>query len=510
MSLPKHYQLKGENPKDFEIYDTTDGSTFRVAKKGIHPARQMHILRLPKYSEGGEVRPGLEIELQKLGDRYSPPPQQPVSNQLSPEAMAFVSGSQNKPMSMDWNPMDPGPQFNPMLPTPEPEVAVSPVDPRMSATEPAQQTQQSSMGGVSLPDLNSIYGQGAAGIMGAAEAEAEQQKQIADTVDPYLKAQEQQMQMFQQKMKSYQDQADQLAQGVAASEIDPNRYMNSKDTGGKIRTGIAILLGGAGQGLMGTQSNAVMDYINKQIDRDIDAQKANLGKKQSLLSNNLQIQGSLVQAENATRLQMASIVQGQISKIAAQTNSPILMSKAQAAIAEWRAKLAPVQVDLAEASAKRQMMNNAMKSGDVSAAIIGGIPKEHQGKAFEELGAFRAIQTGINEVDNTIEDMFKVNSVGNRVLNPIQSKAQIDTAEARLMPIVKKIIDERMTDADARTMIRPYVTGILENEGTKDKKKAELLRALRSKVPEKTPILSSFGVDLKLQPYKKFSEGPVK
>ena len=67
-----------------------------------------------------------------------------------------------------------------------------------------------------------------------------------------------------------------LASDLQLGKITPKTYQslyNSKDTLGKVGTLFGLLLSGVGSGLSG-QPNALMEMMNKEIERDLDAQKA--------------------------------------------------------------------------------------------------------------------------------------------------------------------------------------------------------------------------------------------
>ncbi len=73
---------------------------------------------------------------------------------------------------------------------------------------------------------------------------------------------------------------------VESGKIKPETYSGlyaKKDTLGKIGTLFGLLLSGAGSGLT-HQPNAVLDMMNKEIDRDLDAQQKSSENKRSFLS----------------------------------------------------------------------------------------------------------------------------------------------------------------------------------------------------------------------------------
>ncbi len=144
-------------------------------------------------------------------------------------------------------------------------------------------------------------------------------------------------------------------------------------------------------------------------------------------------------------------------------------------------------------------------------ALIGTVvPENLRKQAYEELGAYRDLKSAIGQVDTVMDDMMKNNTLANRITSPVQSRIAAQQAEARLMPIVKKIVGEKMSDADARILIQPYIIGVLGNKQTGDKSKADLKKALAGQAGGRTPILTeslkpygmSFGLEEETAPTK--------
>ena len=81
--------------------------------------------------------------------------------------------------------------------------------------------------------------------------------------------------IVEEKLAKY----DAAAADIANEKIDSNRWWKNKSTGQKIGTTLAVVLGGLGQGLSGSQTNAAVDAINREIDRDVRDQLQNLNNK---------------------------------------------------------------------------------------------------------------------------------------------------------------------------------------------------------------------------------------
>jgi hypothetical protein len=117
------------------------------------------------------------------------------------------------------------------------------------------------------------------------------------------------------------------------SHINPNHYLDSLSTGGKIMTGIGLILGGMGGGLT-HQGNPALDFINKQIDRDIAAQQVNLGTKKSLLESNMLHFGNIRDGLLMSTAQLRGAAAVHMEKAAALYQDPIAQARAQQAIGQ--------------------------------------------------------------------------------------------------------------------------------------------------------------------------------
>jgi len=167
---------------------------------------------------------------------------------------------------------------------------------------------------------NSAFALQRQGILGAAKA----QQDAAAAQAEAFKAQEARLKEAADTYKANRDKLDaenaQLFQSVMDDKIEPGRFMANLSTGNKILAGISLVLGGAGGGLNGSGRNAAMEVLQKTIDADIDAQKTNLGKKQSLLTQNLQKTRDLQEAEAMTRSQILAMT-------SARWNAPRLLPR---------------------------------------------------------------------------------------------------------------------------------------------------------------------------------------
>lgn len=174
---------------------------------------------------------------------------------------------------------------------------------------------------------------------------------------------------------------DTLFTEVQNAKVNPNRYFSEMSTGNKILAAISVGLAGLGQGLQGPGAkNMAMEVINKAIDRDVEAQRLELGKKQTLFSENLRQLGDIHAAKAATTAQLLTIAQSKAQMISAQSGS---------AETQARMQLANKEIDLRKAQLNQQATLRSMgtKGGnfDPSLLVPAIVPAEHQKSVFGEI-----------------------------------------------------------------------------------------------------------------------------
>jgi hypothetical protein len=125
-----------------------------------------------------------------------------------------------------------------------------------------------------------------------------------------------------------------LAEAIASNKIDPSHFWSSRTSQQKTMSIIAMILGGIGSGLT-KQPNAALQMLNSAAERDVDAQKANLGKLQTQQQYYLQRGHSIQQSRQLAIADQKDITAGMLRQAAYRQASPL----AQAAALESAGKL---------------------------------------------------------------------------------------------------------------------------------------------------------------------------
>jgi hypothetical protein len=120
---------------------------------------------------------------------------------------------------------------------------------------------------------------------------------------------------------------------IAANPINPNHYQENMGAGEKVASAFGLLMGGFKQGFSGG-SNPAMDYLNGQIQRDIDAQKARSENQKTVYGAYEHLYGDANIANNLTKVSMNDIYAHKALQIAAGLATPQAMATANAFAAQ--------------------------------------------------------------------------------------------------------------------------------------------------------------------------------
>ena len=124
-----------------------------------------------------------------------------------------------------------------------------------------------------------------------------------------------------------------MRRDVADAKIDPNQFWATRSTGQKISAAIGMMLGGLGSGLTGGP-NPVIQLVDNAIQRDLDAQAANLKQKNTLLSLHMQEGADLAQARQLARADMLDASAAMLQRVSVKFAGERAQANAQAQIAD--------------------------------------------------------------------------------------------------------------------------------------------------------------------------------
>jgi hypothetical protein len=253
-----------------------------------------------------------------------------------------------------------------------------------------------------MSDKNAINNEAMAiGKQGQAEAKALQEQQVLQ--GNLIKDRD-------ARVKKYEADFERMTKDIDAQHIDPNRFMGNMATGEKISNAIGLFLGGLSASTQGGV-NPALKMLDTAIARDIDAQKADLGKKENLLSANMKHFGNLEDAAKMTEAQIAGLTINKLKIAEANAKTPIAKARAQQAISElYMTKVVPNL----QAAATNQTMASLMSM------VSGRTDKAEQAvNAIEQLDPKKGAELrerlvpgyGVASVKPTEKDRTALNSI---------------------------------------------------------------------------------------------------
>lgn len=508
MDLPKHYKLLKEHEKHFEIHDERDGKSFKVAKRELHPAHQLKIMKMEKKAFGGvsgdEGEDGPEEGVSTAGAREEAPSQE------TPASIAQPPNDSPNLLAQYDQPLDTG------LLSPVPHGQGQPnANPGQAAISQAQSRVPTSAElDASIKQRTEGAGAEASAMQLQNESLAKQYKKNNDADQAY---------MYQQaaKMDGYQKQYDQMAADISSTKIDPNKYWHDKSTGSKVAAVIGLMLGGVGAGLT-HGPNVGLQMLQKGIDNDIESQKSNLGKKQSLLSDNLRMQGNLLAATNATRLQMSAMAQGRLMQVAAQTGNPIIAARAQQKAAEIAQSTIPLRQQVANNEVQMAVRSDVLHR--LSAQGQPGVPEVDmhdlsraglvdKATAEKEQASISKRQQAEAYAIDQAKKLSQEQTVGLNLINP-ESYNRRDQFRAGIIQAIQSASPSKRLNPEVLAMeVEPYLTKTLQSQETRESGLNGILGLIRSHA-DPTPMATHYkipgAINQKNTNPKSFDLGPVK
>jgi hypothetical protein len=314
------------------------------------------------------------------------------------------------------------------------------------------------MGGFNQQEAGNTAEAKATGQLGANQAQiyhqnAQNQQDLMDTYADHVAGLTQEYNDFRDDIKN--------------SQIDPKHYMNNMSTFDTIRTGIGIILGGAGGG-----ENQVLKMVQGRIEQDIDAQKANLGKKESLLSANMRQFGNLRDATDMTRLMMNGAAANEINEQASKSASPLAAAKAQQLNGLIEQQKGPIIGQMA--MRKTLMSQLAQKNGNSQQdpsqrirllAMTGIIPPAKEAEYQTQL---KQAQDAQSLKDNTLaayDKIAQLQTLSSRAGSPVQSSQQIAGLQGAALDKLTKDTSGRVTPETVK-LIGSSFPGLTSNAQT--------------------------------------------
>lgn len=410
--MPDHFSLKQEHPDSYEIHDARDNSTFHVGKQDLNLDMHAKLSKVKRFDAGGKAdepvdrAPASLLVSDDAAPAQSvpadaPPPIDPAVQAARDAYNQILQGNQDpkvptpvdgfgadgaEPKNFDpdtWNKATAKLQSDKdaqtlaaknnadqiaktnvarqaagLAPLPTPAGAASTGAPQVDVSTLATNP---NAGAQALDPLGMSKAYGEMNAANKLQEAGVNEKYNADVMksglDQTLYSQQQQdlqklIDTHAMRTKMLNDRSDALFQAASTGKIDPDNYWKNKGTGGRIAAGLGLLFSGAGAGQHGT--NLAFQSIQDGINRDIEAQKANMSQKNNLFKMNMDMTHDENEAETLTRSDLLTMTAAKAQTIAAQVGGPNAIAQRDVLMGNLKAEIAKTHMQYATAGIGRQ------------------------------------------------------------------------------------------------------------------------------------------------------------
>jgi hypothetical protein len=228
--------------------------------------------------------------------------------------------------------------------------------------EPGMSTTQKSMSPEADKALNAATKANAEAITAQTTADIKAQEAFTQQAQAQTNAIVESNRVFQENEKTRLNRLQEAQDGysgavadLASSKVDPSKLFQEKSTATKLGLGIAVALGAIGQTLARGNSNYALDVIDKAIDTDIAAQKANIG-----------IKGEAVRAkENAFSMLRTKLGDERMAELALKDAA---IEKVKG---DFMARISATKSDQIKAAGQKMIADLSQKQAELRASATG-------------------------------------------------------------------------------------------------------------------------------------------
>lgn len=264
-----------------------------------------------------------------------------------------------------------------------------------------------------------------------------------------------------------------------------NRYFQNLTAPQKIGNTIALILGGLGSGANGGR-NIALDIINKAVERDVDAQRAEIHKRENLLNANTHALGDQRDAANMMRLQAADLFNSKLQEAAAKSGSPEALARAQMFQGQLMEKYAPLHQQMV-------MRQAAMSPGaPIEMKINALVPPKDQPEVFKQLQMAQNHAKQTDVMLQAFDQSNKENTLMGRAGHLGATPASVAQLKTSMLPYLK--------DAEGRINEQELerTDSLIPAPGDSAKKISEKRQGLLNFIHEKGafPLLKAHGIPI--------------
>ncbi len=501
----RHFKKVATDQKS-STFKNNKGAEIKIAHAGLSKSHLNQLKALPLHSEEGNIVPENNVE---AVDKSS---LQGLVNDPEGSATQVLPGSPQIVFAQDKS----NPQGLSEIPeqSPAPEQAGS--LPQVSnAVSNAVIPPQESAKKLSATDIPGVS-QEIKGINQLAQAQQQQSQYLANAERAHRQALEIAAAEWQNNSKGMEEDIHNALKDVQKGHIKPNQYLENMGTGSKIASAIGLFLGGLGSAYTG-QGNPAMDFLNKQIDRDIDSQKSGLNNKMNVYHGYLEKYKNASVAEQMTRATQYALYASQAKEImdkfqgpAAEAQKNLMLGKlfqsAQGAVANANLLRATAKFDSPDSqggteadylSAMNAAQNiNPAKHKDMQSKLMPGIGTTQIPVTHEDIASMASLRN-LNELAKQGQALAQTE--GRTMWGTAANQKANDIANSMRLQLGKLLELNRINEYEAKKYDDMIKSPGAWNSGAA----IQSFKDIRNEIASKT---QSLGDKVRLKPFRRLGQ----
>lgn len=296
---------------------------------------------------------------------------------------------------------------------------------------------------------------------------------------------------FQQNMQSEQDkfnqnyqaldnETNQAVRDARNQHIDPSKYLNDMSAPAKVSTAIGLILGGMGGAITG-QGNPALQFLQSQIQNDVNAQFQNMSQKNNIMHSYFQQMGNMRDAHAMTQSFYSKMYASELERAAAQTQDPL----AKARLLQTSGQLIQQSaIPLSQMAFRQQMLSGQGGGGtippEMKIAALANDPKEAEA-AQKELQAVRNHAVQRDAIVNAFDKINSENTLLGRTTRLGFKPPSMAVYQSTMMPYLKDA-EGRINESELNRTDN-LMPSMGDKASTVAEKRAGLLQFLNEKAP---------------------------
>lgn len=308
-------------------------------------------------------------------------------------------------------------------------------------------------------ELETARQQAETGILGATGAEATK----AQEMQKMYQAQQNDLATMKTehdtRLKTLNDRSTALFNNIQAGKIDPDQYWQNHS---RISAGLGVLISGIGAGLQKSTTNMAMNAIQDGIEKNIDAQKANLNTKNNLYRMNMEQTHNEAEAYAMTKADLITMTAAKANEISAGVGTAQAEANKNTLLSQLGVQQAQLHQQLASAGIARQAYTNG-----IPAAAVPYLHPDQQ-KRMVPLSNGNMADAGSDDsaktVKEAIQPIMDVRSSLDRLdqISPVLAKMPYGPARAKAEAEVNNITNNLMMQSKQNRFADPAVNFQME------------------------------------------------